>query len=60
MTFHRKLAALIIRGRYVLLAVLLLATVFAVPAISRTKVNYDMTEYLAEDTITILVLQEKK
>ena len=53
MTFHRKLAALIIRGRYVLLAVLLLATVFAVPAISRTKVNYDMTEYLAEDTITI-------
>ena len=53
MSFRRKLAALIIRGRYILLAVLLLATVFAAPAISRTRINYDMTEYLAEDTITI-------
>ena len=53
MTFHRKLAALIIRGRYALLAVLLLAAVFAAPAVSRTKINYDLTEYIAEDTVTV-------
>ncbi len=53
MAFHRKLAALIIRGRYVLLAVLLLASVFAAAGVSRTRINYDMTEYLAEDTVTI-------
>ena len=53
MTFNRKLAALIIRGRHILLAVLLLAAVFAAASISRTRINYDLTRYLSEDTMTI-------
>ncbi len=50
---NRKIAALIIRGRYILLAVLLLSAVFSATAISRTRINYDLTTYLDEDTMTI-------
>ena len=53
MTFQRKLARLIIRGRYILLAVVLLCAAAAVPFISRTRINYDLTDYLAKDTITV-------
>ena len=53
MAFNRKLASFIIRGRYILLAVLLLAAVFAATSISRTRINYDLTRYLSEDTMTI-------
>ena len=53
MTFHRNLARLIIRGRYILPVVLLICTILAGTAISRTVINYDLTSYLAKDTMTI-------
>ena len=52
MNIHRKLASLIIRGRIIILAAMMLAVLLAVSAVSRTVINYDMAKYLAEDTMT--------
>ena len=52
MTFNRRLASLIIRGRVVILAVLLLFAVFCAFMIPKTVINYDLNKYLSEDTMT--------
>ena len=53
MDFRHRLAALIIRGRYIIPVLLLFAAVFAGLSISRTRINYDLTRYLSADTMTI-------
>ncbi len=40
------------RARYFLLALTLAAAVFAALSVGRTKINYDLTKYLADDTMT--------
>ena len=49
---RRKIAKAIVRYRTVILAVLLLVAVWAVPQISRTRINYDLTRYLSDSTMT--------
>ena len=46
------IAKAIVRYRIVILIVLLLAAVWSVPQISRTRINYDLTRYLSDSTMT--------
>ncbi len=46
------IAKAIVKYRIVILIVLLLAAVWSVPQISRTRINYDLTRYLSDSTMT--------
>ena len=48
----RAIAKAIVKYRIVILIVLLLAAVWSVPQISRTRINYDLTRYLSDSTMT--------
>jgi len=48
----QRLAKAIVRGRAAILAVILAAAVWSAFQIGRTKINYDLTRYLADDTMT--------
>lgn len=48
----RKAAALIVRSRVWLMIILLVTAGWSVTMISRTRINYDLTRYLSEDTMT--------
>ncbi len=48
----RTIAKAIVKYRIVILIVLLLAAVWSVPQISRTRINYDLTRYLSDSTMT--------
>ena len=48
----RAIAKAIVRYRIIILIVLLLAAVWSVPQISRTRINYDLTRYLSDNTMT--------
>ena len=48
----RKLASLIVRTRLVWAVLLLCLSALAVHSLSNTRVNYDLTSYLAENTET--------
>ena len=48
----RAIAKTIVRYRLVILIVLLLAAAWSVPQISRTRINYDLTRYLSDSTMT--------
>ena len=48
----RKLAETIVKGRYVIMTVMLLLAVLSLFTIGWTKINYDLTKYLDEDTMT--------
>lgn len=48
----RAIAKAIVKHRIVILIVLLLAAVWSVPQISRTRINYDLTRYLSDSTMT--------
>ena len=49
---RRKIAKAIVRYRTIILIVLLLVAVWSVPQISRTRINYDLTRYLSDSTMT--------
>ncbi len=48
----RKIAAGIVRLRVGILIALLICAAFCVPAIGKTRINYDLTRYLDENTMT--------
>ena len=48
----RRIAKAIVRYRTVILIVLLLVAAWSVPQISRTRINYDLTRYLSDSTMT--------
>ena len=48
----RKIARGIVKGRYALMTLLLAATVLSGLAIGKTNINYDLTRYLSDDTMT--------
>ena len=48
----RRVAQTIVRYRTVILIVLLLIAAWSVPQISRTRINYDLTRYLSDSTMT--------
>ena len=48
----QRIARAIVRYRTVILIVLLLVAVWSVPQISRTRINYDLTRYLSDSTMT--------
>ena len=48
----QKTAALIVRLRGWILAMMLLAAVLCAPSIAKTRINYDLTRYLDESTMT--------
>ena len=48
----RAIAGCIVKHRLVIFIVLLLAAVWSVPQISRTRINYDLTRYLSDSTMT--------
>ena len=48
----QKTAALIVRLRGWILAILLATAVLCAPAITKTRINYDLTRYLDENTMT--------
>ncbi len=48
----RKAAALIVRFRVWLMIILLVTAGWSAAMISRTRINYDLTRYLSEDTMT--------
>lgn len=47
-----KLAQTIVRRRYILFALVLIAAALSVFGISKTRINYDLTRYLSDDTMT--------
>ncbi len=49
---RRKIAGAIVRYRIVILVILLGIAVWSVPQISRTRINYDLTRYLSDSTMT--------
>ena len=49
---RRAIAKTIVRYRTVILIVLLLVTAWSVPRISQTRINYDLTRYLSDNTMT--------
>nr|MBQ6241016.1 MMPL family transporter [Lachnospiraceae bacterium] len=60
--FKHKLASSIVRFRFLLLALMLGAAAFSAASIGRTRINYDLTKYLAEDTMTrraLTVMEEE-
>ena len=48
----KKLAQGIVNGRYWILAAMVMAAVFSAASMGRTHINYDLTEYLSQDTMT--------
>lgn len=52
MNGKRKAAQVIVRCRVWLMIILLAAAGWSAAMISRTRINYDLTRYLAEDTMT--------
>ena len=48
----KKLAQGIVKGRYVLLALMAVCTVLSVLSIEKTRINYDLTRYLSDNTMT--------
>ena len=48
----KRLAKIIVRSRLAILPVLLIAAVWSVFQIGRTNINYDLTRYLSDDTMT--------
>ena len=48
----QKTAALIVRLRGWILAIMLATAVLCAPAITKTRINYDLTRYLDENTMT--------
>ena len=57
-----KLARSIVKARRVLLAIMVLAAVLGVLGISKTKINYDLTRYLSDNTMTkrsLAVMEEE-
>ena len=48
----KKLARGIVKGRWVLLALILVCTVLSALCIGKTRINYDLTRYLSDDTMT--------
>ena len=48
----QKIAALIVRLRGWILALMILASVLCAPAIAKTRSNYDLTRYLDDSTMT--------
>ena len=48
----QRIARAIVRYRTVILIVLLLVAAWSVPQISRTRINYDLTRYLSDSTMT--------
>ena len=62
MSMKKKLAHFIVRARTVLLILILLVTVWSVFQIRRTVINYDLTRYLSDDTMTkkaLAVMEEE-
>ena len=62
MNGKRKLARAIVRARIWLMILLLALAAWSVTTIGRTKINYDLTRYLSEDTMTrqaLIVMQEE-
>ena len=53
----RKLAAGIVRFRKLILIFMLLAAVACTLSIGKTKINYDLTRYLSDSTMTIRALK---
>ena len=47
-----RIAKTIVRGRWVILPLVLLIAVWSVFQIGRVRINYDLTRYLADDTMT--------
>ncbi len=47
-----KIAGGIVRHRYVILILGLILAAFCVPGIGKTRINYDLTRYLSESTMT--------
>ncbi|MBR6966256.1 MAG: MMPL family transporter [Clostridia bacterium] len=59
---RHRLAEWIVKARFFLLALFLACTVFSAFSVGRTRINYDLTRYLAEDTMTrqaLTVMQEE-
>ena len=56
----RKIAQGIVRARYILLALMLALAVFSAMSIRRTRINYDLTRYLSENTMTRKSLEKMK
>ena len=48
----RKLARGTVRARYVILILMLALAVLSAMSIGRTKINYDLSKYLDESTMT--------
>ena len=48
----KKLAQWIVKGRYVLLALMAVCIVLSVLTIGKTRINYDLTRYLSDNTMT--------
>ena len=48
----KKLAQGIVKGRYVLLALIAVCTVLSAFSIGKTRINYDLTRYLSDNTMT--------
>ena len=58
----RKIAAGIVRFRRVILAAMLILAAVSVALIGKTRINYDLTRYLSEDTMTrraLIVMDEE-
>ena len=49
---RHAIAKAIVRFRTAILIILLLIAVWSVPQISRTRINYDLTRYLSDNTMT--------
>ena len=48
----KKLAQAIVKGCYVLLALMAVCTVLSALCIGKTRINYDLTRYLSDNTMT--------
>ena len=48
----KKLAQGIVKGRYVLLALMAVCAVLSALSIGKTRINYDLTRYLSDNTMT--------
>lgn len=48
----KKLAQGIVKGRYVLPALMAVCTVLSAFSIGKTRINYDLTRYLSDNTMT--------
>lgn len=48
----KKLAQGIVKGRYVLMALMAVCTVLSALSIGKTRINFDLTRYLSDNTMT--------